>query len=337
MKAIVCTRYGPPETLEVREIEKPDIGHDDVLVRICAATVTMGDCELRSLTLPPWTRFPMRVYMGYSKPRSFIPGMEFSGIVEVIGRNVKNFKAGDEVFGSSGMGMSANAEYIRRPARSSLAIKPPKVSFEEAATIPVGGNNALHFLRKGNVGVGKKLLVIGGGGAIGSYGVLLAKYYGAEVTAVDSTTKIDMLRNIGADHVIDYTQGPYLLDGLKYDVIFDTVYRSSYSQCINALTDDGVYLMANPGPRRMLRSLLTSRFSDKKVVFQFAGETVEDFNYLAGLIAEGKIKPVIDKTFPLEKTAEAHAYVDSGNKKGCVVIQVSSPGTETGNSKYQKS
>ena len=337
MKAIVCTRYGPPETLEVREIEKPDIGHDDVLVRICAATVTMGDCERRSLTLPPWTRFPMRVYMGYSKPRSFIPGMEFSGIVEVIGRNVKNFKAGDEVFGSSGMGMSANAEYIRRPARSSLAIKPPKVSFEEAATIPVGGNNALHFLRKGNVGVGKKLLVIGGGGAIGSYGVLLAKYYGAEVTAVDSTMKLDMLRNIGADHVIDYTQGPYLLGGPKYDVIFDTVYSSSYSQCINALTDDGVYLMANPGPRRMLRSLLTSRFSDKKVVFQFAGETVEDFNYLAGLIAEGKIKPVIDKTFPLEKTAEAHAYVDSGNKKGCVVIQVSSPGTETGNSKYQKS
>jgi NADPH:quinone reductase-like Zn-dependent oxidoreductase len=275
----------------------------------------------------------MRIYMGYSKPKNFIPGMEFSGIVEAIGRNVTNFKAGDEVFGSSGMGMRANAEYIRRPAGSSIAIKPPKVSFEEAATIPVGGNNALHFLRTGNVGAGKKVLVIGGGGAIGSYGVLLAKYYGAEVTAVDSTSKIDMLRSIGADEVIDYTQGPYLLNGPKYDVIFDTVYRSSYSECISALANHGVYLMANTGPRRMLRSLITSRFSDKKIVFQFAGETVEDFNYLAGLIAAGKIKPVIDKTFPLEKTAEAHAYVDSGNKKGCVVIQVFSPGAETSNSK----
>ena len=322
MKAVICTNYGPPEVLQLREIEKPVPGVNDVLIRICAATVTMGDCELRSLTLPPWTRFPIRVYMGYSKPRNLIPGMELSGIVEAVGRNVNNFKVGDEVFGASGMGMGANAEYICRPAKSSLAIKPKNVSFESVATIPVGGINALHFLRKANIQSEQKVLVIGGGGAIGSYGVMLAKLYGAEVTAVDTTAKLEMLQAIGADHVIDYTIGPYLQKGPKYDVIFDTVYQSSYSDCISALADHGVYLMANTGPRRMFRTILTSLTSKKKTIFQFAAETTEDLNYLSNLIATGKLTPYIDKTYPLDKTPEAHAYVQRGSKKGCVVIKI---------------
>ncbi len=322
MKAIVCTDYGPPEVLQLKEVAKPVPGDDDILIKIMASTVTMGDCELRSLTLPLWTRIPMRLYMGYSRPRNFIPGMELSGVVESVGKNVTRFKIGDEVFGSSGMGMGANAEYICRPGSSPLAIKPANVSFEQAATIPVGGINALHFLRKGNCRNGKKILVIGGGGAIGSYGVMLAKYYGAEVTAVDSTSKLEMLKEVGADHVIDYTRGPYLRNGVKYDIIFDTVYQSSYSDCINALTENGVYLMANTGPRRMSRTILTSLTSKKKTIFQFAAETTEDLTHLSNLIATGKIKPWIDRTYPLDKTAEAHAYVQSGQKKGCVVINV---------------
>jgi 2-desacetyl-2-hydroxyethyl bacteriochlorophyllide A dehydrogenase len=322
MKAIICTNYGPPEVLQLKEIEKPVPGDNDVLIRICAATVTMGDVELRTLTLPLWTRIPMRLYFGYTKPRSFIPGMELSGTVESVGKKVNNFRVGDEVFGSSGMGMGANAEYICRPARSPLAIKPKGISFEKVATIPVGGINALHFLRKANIQSGQKVLIIGGGGAIGSYGVMLAKYFGAEVTAVDSGAKLDMLRTIGADHVIDYTIGPYLGKGPKYDVIFDTVYQSSYSDCISALADRGVYLMANTGPRRMFRTLSTSLTSNKKTVFQFAAETVEDLAYLSNLIATGKLSPYVDRTYPLDKTADAHAYVQSGNKKGCVVIKV---------------
>ena len=322
MKAIICTDYGPPEVLKFQEVVKPIPGDDDVLIAIVASTVTMGDCELRSLTLPLWTRIPMRLYMGYSRPRNFIPGMELSGVVESVGKNVTRFKVGDEVFGSSGMGMGANAEYICRPASSSLAIKPAGVSFQQAATIPVGGINALHFLRKGGCSTGKKVLVIGGGGAIGSYGVLLAKCFGAEVTAVDSTSKLEMLETIGADRVIDYTRGAYLRKGPKYDLIFDTVYQSSYSDCINALTDNGVYLMANTGPRRMLRTIMTSLTSKKKTIFQFAAETAEDLTYLSNLIATDKIKPWIDKTYPIEKTAEAHSYVQSGEKKGCVVINV---------------
>ncbi len=325
MKAIICTRYGSPGVLELREIQQPVPAENDVLIKICAATVTMGDCELRSLTLPPWTRLPMRIFMGYSKPRDFTPGMEFSGVVHAAGRNVRNYKAGDAVFGSSGIHMGANAEYICRPSTSALAIKPQNVTFEEAATIPVGGINALHFLRKAKIRQGQKVLIIGGGGAIGSYGVQLARHLGAEVTAVDSTDKIEMLRSIGANHVIDYTRGPYLTNGPRYDVILDTVYHSSYSQCVKALTEQGVYLMANTGPRRMLLSLLTSWTSRKKLIFQFAGETIEDLQFLAQLIEEGKLKPAIDRTFPLERVAEAHAYVDSGNKKGCVVINIGTP------------
>ncbi|MBA4053703.1 MAG: NAD(P)-dependent alcohol dehydrogenase [Marivirga sp.] len=322
MKAIVCTAYGPPDVLQLTTVETPVPGDDEVLVKIYAATVTMGDCELRNLTLPAWTRIPMRLFMGYRKPRRFIPGMEFSGLVESVGKNVATFKNGDAVFGSSGIKMGANAEY-KKVKQGALAIKPSAVSFDDAATILVGGLNALHFLRKANIREGQKVLVIGAGGSIGTYGVLFAKLFGAEVTAVDSTHKLDTLKKIGADHVIDYTKEDFTKYGKKYDVIFDVVYASSFSHCINALHDHGCYLMANTNPARMLRGQWVSWTTKKKVVFSLAAERVEDMNYIADLIASGKIRPVIDKRYPLEQAAAAHRYVEAGHKTGSVIITVS--------------
>lgn len=321
MKAIVCTAYGSPDVLQLTEVEIPIPGDNDVLVKVIAATVTMGDCELRNLTLPAWTRIPVRLIMGYSKPRNFIPGMEFSGIVESMGKKVVNFKIGDAVFGSSGMPMGACAEYKKVKA-TSLAIKPSAVSFYAAATIIVGGLNALHFLRKANIRAGQHVLVIGAGGSIGSYGVLLAKFFGAEVTAVDSTNKLNKIKKLGADHVIDYTKEDFAKNGKKYDVIFDVVYGSSFSACINALQDDGCYLMANTNPSRMLRGLWKSWISQKKIIFALAGESVADMKYIAELIASNKIKPLIDKRYPLEQTAVAHRYVEDGYKTGNVIITV---------------
>lgn len=322
MKAIVCSAYGPPEVLQLTEVSKPIPGDKDVLVKVYAATVTMGDCELRNLTLPLWTRIPIRLIMGYRKPRRFIPGMEFSGVVEAIGKKVTSFKIGDAVFGSSGMQMGANAEYKKVKASGSLAIKPSSVSFEEAATVIVGGLNALHFLRKAMIHKGQKVLVIGAGGSIGTYGVLFAKYFGAEVTAVDNTHKLETIRKIGADYVIDYTKESFATQGKKYDVIFDVVYGTSFTQCIEVLQDDGCYLMANTDPVRMLCGLWTSWTTKKRVVFSLANESVEDMKYIADLIASEKMKPVIDKYYPLEQTPEAHRYVENGFKTGNVIIRI---------------
>ena len=321
MRAIVCTAYGSPDVLQLTEVEKPIPEDDEVLVKIHAATVTMGDCELRNLTLPMWTRIPARLIMGWTKPRRFIPGMELSGVVESVGKNVTDFKIGDEVLGSSGITMGACAEYKKIKARS-IAIKPVGVTFDEAATIIVGGLNALHFLRKANIIAGQKVLVIGAGGSIGSYAVLLAKHFGAEVTAIDRTHKLDAIKKLGADHVIDYTKEDFTKNGKKYDVIFDVVYSSSFSACINALKDDGYYLMANTNPTRMLLGLWKSWITKKKIIFALAGESVADMEYIADLIASNKIKPLIDKRFPLEQTAVAHRYVEDGHKTGNVIITV---------------
>lgn len=320
MKKVLCTQYGPPEVLQLQKVPKPTPGDKEVLVKIYASTVTMGDCELRNLTLPIWSRIPLRLYMGYKKPKNFTPGMEFSGVIEAVGSKVTQFKVGDPVFGSGGMRMGGNTEYKIQPSSNVTVIKPAGVSHEEAATLMVGGTNALHFLRKANIQPGQKVLINGAGGSIGTYGVILAKHYGAEVTAVDSTEKIEILQKIGADHVIDYTREDFAQNGKKYDVIFDVVYGSSFTKCIQSLKEDGYYLMANPSPAKMLRASWISRTTRKKVFFAFAGENVKDSTYLANLIDTGKIKPVIDKTYPLEKIAEAHDYVEKGHKKGNVII-----------------
>jgi NADPH:quinone reductase-like Zn-dependent oxidoreductase len=328
VKAIVWTKYGPPNVLELREVEKPTPKEDEVLIKIYATTVTAGDCELRSLKFPIYLSLTMRLWRGLLKPRgTTILGTELAGEIEAVGKDVKQFKEGDQVFGSAGMGFGANAEYICLPEKpgemeGGVAIKPANMTYEEAATVPFGGRDALHFLRKGNIQSGQKILINGAGGSIGTFAVQLAKHFGAEVAAVDSTGKLDMLRSIGADQVVDYTQEDFTKRGEIYDVIFDVVGTISFSRSERSITQNGTYLLANPMRSQMVRGPWTRMTSSKKVIMETASGTIADLIFLRKLIEAGKIKSVIDRTYPLEQIAEAHRYVEKGGKKGNVVITV---------------
>ncbi|MGB3862082.1 MAG: NAD(P)-dependent alcohol dehydrogenase, partial [Candidatus Aminicenantaceae bacterium] len=284
-----------------------------------------GDCELRSLKFPLLLQLLMRIGFGFRGPRKKILGQELAGEIESVGKDVKLFKKGDQVFAATGFSMGTYAEYICLPEEPKemeglLAIKPTNMTYEEAAAVPTGGLNALHFLRKGNIQSGQKVLINGAGGSIGTFAVQLAKSFEAEVTAVDSTGKLDMLRSIGADQVIDYTQEDFTKSGETYDVIFDIVGKSSFSRSIRSLKKKGFYLLANLGLSSIVRGLWTSMTSSKKVIFGLASEKTEDLIFLKELIEAGKIKSVIDRRYPLEQIAEAHRYVEKGHKKGNVVI-----------------
>jgi NADPH:quinone reductase-like Zn-dependent oxidoreductase len=334
MKAVIWTDYGPPDVLHLKEVEKPAPNDNEVLIRVYATTATSGDCEMRSLTGAIWFALPMRAYLGFKTPKRItILGMELAGEIESAGKDVKQFKEGDQVFGATGFaGMGAYAEYIclpEEPEEGVLAVKPANMTYEEAAAVPVGGIEALHFLRQGNIQSGQKVLINGAGGTIGTYAVQLAKYFGVEVTAVDSTEKLDMLLSIGADHVVDYTQEDFTQGGVTYDFILDVVSKGSFSGCIRSLKRDGRYLIANPGPSQMIRGRWTSlisnlpgRQSGKKVIFGAAHPKTEDLVFLKEIIEAGKMKSVIDRRYPLEQTAEAHRYVEQGHKKGNVIITV---------------
>ncbi len=327
MKAMVWTEYGPPEVLQLKEVETPTPRDKEVLVRIYATTVTAGDCEQRSLTLPILHRLLMRAYVGLKRPKRItILGMDVAGEIEAVGKDVKLLQAGDQVFAATGfVGMGANAEYIclpEEPEKGALALKPANMTYEEAAAVPVGGLEALHFLRQGHIQIGQKVLINGAGGTIGTFAVQLAKYFGAEVTGVDSTSKLDMLRSIGADQVIDYTQEDFTKSGKIYDFILDVVGKSSYSGSIRSLKQNGRYLIANPGPSQMVRGRWTSMANSKKVLFGAASPKTEDLMFLKELIEAGKMRSVIDRRYPLEHIAEAHRYVETGHKKGNVVITV---------------
>lgn len=322
MKAIVYEKYGPPDVLRFKDVQKPTPKDNEVLIKVHAATVTAGDCELRSFTFPLWLWLPVRIMFGIIKPRILILGQELAGEIESVGKGVKRFKKGDQVFATTGAHFGAYAEYICMPGTDPMAIKPANMSYEEAASIPTGGYNALHFLRKANIQSGQKILINGAGGSIGTIAIQLAKHFGADVTAVDSADKLDMLRSIGADHVIDYIQEDFTKNDETYDVIFDVVGKSSFSHSIRSLKKDGRYLLANPRLLPMIRGLWTSMTSDKKVMFEFASYKTEDLVFLKELIEAGKIKAVIDRCYPLEQVAKAHAYVDTGRKKGSVVIAI---------------
>jgi NADPH:quinone reductase-like Zn-dependent oxidoreductase len=327
MKAIVWTEYGSPDVLQLKEIEKPTPKNNEVLIRIYATTVTAGDCEQRSLKLPFWHALPMRAYVGLKRPKRItILGMELAGEIESIGKDVKLFKIGDQVFAATGfVRMGSCAEYIclpEEPEDGALAIKPANMTYEEAAPVPVGGLEALHFLRQGNIQSEQKVLINGAGGTIGTFAVQLAKYFGAEVTGVDSMGKLDMLRSIGADQVIDYTQEDFTKSGETYDFILDVVSKSSFSGSIQSLKQNGHYLIANPGPSQKVRGRWTSKTSSLKVIFGTAHPKTEDLLFLKELIEARKITSVIDRTYPLEQIAEAHRYVETGYKKGHVVITV---------------
>jgi NADPH:quinone reductase-like Zn-dependent oxidoreductase len=327
MKAVVWTEYGPPDVLQLKEVAKPIPKDNEVRIRIYATTASAGDCEQRSLKLPIWHALPMRAYVGLSRPKRItILGMELAGEIESVGKEVRLFKEGDQVFAATGFaGMGTYCEYIclpEEPEEGALAIKPANMTYEEAAPIPVGGLEALCFLRQGNVQSGQKVLINGAGGTIGTFAVQLVKYLGAEVTAVDSTGKLDMLRSIGADQIIDYIQEDFTKSGETYDFILDVVSKSSFSGSIRSLKQDGRYLIANPGPSQMVRGRWASMTSSKKVIFGAAYPKTEDLIFLKELIEAGKVKSVIDRSYPLEQIPEAHRYVETGHKKGHVVITV---------------
>ncbi len=326
MKAVVCTRYGPPEVLQLKEVEKPTPKEDEVLIRICATTVTAADCELRRFNkFPLWIWLPGRIALGITGPRQEIQGHELSGEIESVGKDVTLFRKGDQVLAATGHSYGAHAEYKCLPEDGALAIKPADMTYEEAAAIPYGGGTALHFLRKTTIQRGQKVPINGAGGSIGTFAVQLARYFGAEVTGVCSTANLELVKSIGAEKVIDYTREDFAKTGLTYDIIFDAVAKSSFSRCKSSLRPGGIYLTTIPSLGVMLQMLWTSKFGRQKAIFAASGfapssEMAKNLIFLKELVEAGKIKPVIDRRYPLEQIVEAHRYVEKGHKKGNVVI-----------------
>ena len=328
MKAIVWIKYGSPDGLQLKEVEKPVPKDNEILIKIHATTVTAGDCELRRLELPLMLSFPMRLYAGFLRPKRItILGQELAGEVEEVGKQVKSYKKGDQVFGTTGFTFGAYAEYICLPAEAgvaqgALAIKPANLTYEEAAAVPTAGFEALHFFKTADIQPENKVMIIGAGGSIGTFSVQLARQFGAEVTGVDSTGKLEMLRSIGANHVIDYTQENYTNRGELYDLIIDVVGKRAVSRRLKLLKPDGVYFLAYAGLSNVVLSMWVSMTGNKKLKIESSSQKKEDLLFLKELIEVGKVKTVIDRCYPLEQMAEAHRYAESGQKKGNVVITV---------------
>ena len=319
MKAIVYTKYGSPDVLQLQEVAKPTPKDNEVLIKIFATTVTSGDCRVRKAD-----PFAVRFFNGLTKPQKItILGNELAGEIEEVGKNVKLFRKGDQVFGQAGMNLGANAEYLCLSEDAALAIKPANLTWEEAAVIPFGGNTALHFLKKGNIRSGQKVLIYGASGSLGTAAIQIAKHFGAEVTGVCSTTNIELVKSLGADNVIDYTNEDFTQSGQTHDIIFDTTGKSPFSGCLKSLKQNGIYLRAvHMALSSIVRGFWTSMTSSKKVIGGVATELKENLVFLKGLVEAGKLKPVIDRRYPFEQIAEAHKYVDNGHKKGNVAITV---------------
>jgi NADPH:quinone reductase-like Zn-dependent oxidoreductase len=320
MKAIVYFRYGPPEVLRLADVEKPTPKDDEVLIKIHATTVTAGDCEIRAFKFPALFWIPIRIMFGLLKPKRNILGQELAGEVEAVGKVVSNFKEGDQVFAATGGRLGAHAEYISLPNDVAMAKKSPSISYEEAAAIPTGGINALHYLKMGDIESGDKILINGAAGNFGTFAVQLAKHFGAEVTAVDSTDKLELLRSIGADHVVDFTKEDFTKNGESYDIIFDVVGKSPFGRSVKALKPTGRYVIAIPKFFPLIRGSWISKTSNKKILFKFADYKSEELVFLGELIEAGKIKVVIDKTYSFEEIPDAHRYVETGRKQGNVVV-----------------
>ncbi|MEQ8415682.1 MAG: NAD(P)-dependent alcohol dehydrogenase [Imperialibacter sp.] len=317
MKAAVYTQYGFPEVLQIKEVAKPVPKDNEILLRIKATAVNSGDVRLRKAD-----PFAVRLFFGLLKPKTNILGSVFSGEVELVGKQVKLFKAGDQVFGHADMSFGAYAEYIVLPEGGSLALKPAAVLHSEAAAIPFGGVTALHFIKKAMIKADQKVLIVGASGAVGSAAVQLAKSYGAIVTGVCSTSNTGLVKSMGADKVIDYTVEDFTQNGEVYDLIFDTVKAISVSRSLKSLTSNGKMILSAAGMPEMLQGLWTSITSKKSVMTGVINHTAADIVFLKELTDAGKFKPVIDRAYPLEGIAEAHAYVEKGHKKGNVVINI---------------
>jgi len=326
MKAIIWTKYGSPDGLQLREIPQPTPKDHEVLIRVFAATASTPDTELRRLKLPFLFALPLRLYLGVLKPvRKTILGTEFAGEVVAGGKAASRFQPGDQVFGYTGLNMGTYAEYMCLAENPSgmagvLAIKPTNLTFEEASAITFGGLEALHALQKVNIRPGQKVLIVGAGGSIGTSAVQLAKHYGAEVSGVDKAGKLELLRSIGADYVMDYAREDFTRNGQQYDVIFDTIGKSPFARSLASLKEDGAYLNANPGIFGGMRMQRAAKRSSKRIIPWSGGYTTQNLLRLKELAEAGVIKAIIDRRYPLEQIAEAHRYVDTGEKRGNVVI-----------------
>jgi NADPH:quinone reductase-like Zn-dependent oxidoreductase len=327
MKAVVYEKYGSPDVLYLKEVAKPVPEENELLIKVSATTVTAGDTRMRSFTVPLSFWLPARLYLGLRKPKRAILGMECAGEVEAVGKDVKRFQKGDLVFASTiEHGIGAYAEYKCLPEDGVVATRSANLSCQEAATIPVGGRTALYFLRAANIQPGQKILIYGASGSVGTFAVQLANYFGAEVTGVCSTTNLELVKSLGADKVIDYTKEDFTKNGEVYDVIFDTVGKSSYAACMKSLKKDGTLLHAVGSPGISMRMKWTSLTTGKKTVGGGPPPESKDLIFLQELVETGTLKPVIDKVYPLERIVEAHRYVDTGRKKGNVVITVAHNG-----------
>lgn len=318
MKAIVYKTYGPPNVLETADIRKPSPKANEVLIKVKATTVTAADCMMRR-----GDTLLSRILLGYGRPKEKfqILGTEFSGIIESIGPQVKKFGIGDEIFAFRGFGTGCYAEYKCMSENGALAKKPTNMSFEEAASVVDGATTALFFLKeKANIQKGQKVLINGAAGSIGTFAVQLAKYFGAEVTGVCSSGNIELVKSLGANKVVDYTKEDFTKSGGSYDIIFDTVGKSTFAHCRKALKKNGKYVVTRMSINHVLLSFLTKFGNQKKVIFGMSLNKTEALNFIRTLIEEGKLKTIIDRQYPLEKLGEAHAYVEEGHKKGNVVI-----------------
>ncbi|UCF31740.1 MAG: NAD(P)-dependent alcohol dehydrogenase [bacterium] len=322
MKAIVATRYGPPDVLQLREVDKPSPGDDEVLIRVHATSVTAADYRVRGFRVSPGFWIPARMQFGLLRPRKAILGAEVAGEVEAVGRDVKTFRPGDRVFGYDAGRFGAYAQYVCRPEGGALATVPANTTFEEAAAVPHGALAALYFLRdRGNIGAGERVLVYGASGSVGTFAVQLARHFGAEVTGVASTGNLEMVRSLGAAEVIDYTREDFTRRGETWDIIFDTVGRTSFSRCRGSLNRGGRYLLTVFDIPQILQMLWTSVAGTRRVICAVASERKEDLLFIRDLVETGEIRPVIDRRYPLEETAEAHGYAEKGHKRGNVVIE----------------
>lgn len=302
MKAAVCKQYGPPDVLNLTQLETPKPKDSEILIKNFAAAVNSGDCRIRGFVCPAWAWIPMRLILGITKPRRPVLGMMFSGIVEETGKNVSRFKKGDFIYGSAGMRMGAYAEYICLPENSVLALKPKNISHEEAAAVPFGGMTAMHFLRRGGIEKGQKVLVYGASGSVGTSALQLAKYFGAEVTSVCSGPNAEFVKSLGSDKVIDYAVENFTEKNEKYDLIFDAVGKIKKADCRTVMKEGGKFVTVGG--------------------LEVSKERSEDLDTLRELIESGKLKPVVDRIYPLEEISSAHAYADTGRKKGNVVIRI---------------
>lgn len=299
MKAIIYTKYGPPNVLKLQGVQKPTPKKNEVLVKIHATSVTTGDCRMRNFTSPLLFWIPMRIVLGIRKPRNPILGVELAGEIEEIGTDVTQFKKGDSIFALTGLHAGAYAEYTCVHESGLITLKPNNLTYEEAATIPFGGTSALHFLRKGNIKKGQKVLIYGASGSVGAAAVQLANHFGATVTAVCSSLNFDLVTSLGADNVIDYTREDFTKQGERYDIIFDAVGKYKKSLCTNTLTPNGKYVSVDGAMAKVSK---------------------DDMILLKELAETEKLKPVIDRTYRLEEISEAHMYVEKGHKKGNVSI-----------------